>query len=100
MNEQITEIVAGLDLGKPTAHKRGRDPRWPYVPVVIRRRFDDTDSTYQDQVRGLAYATREEAVTAASEYIAAVRSSLAERMADPRNRALREKYGLPREVAR
>ena len=30
----IAEVVALADFGQPGAVKRGRNPRWPYVPVV------------------------------------------------------------------
>ncbi len=88
----IERIVADEDFGRPTARKRGRDPRWPYVPVI-------DHGTYTTQIRALAYTTRAEAIAVGERYIEALRAGLAERLADRRHRALRESYGLPRDVS-
>lgn len=94
--EAIEKAAAAADFGRPSAQKRGRDPKWPYVPVILR------DSTRgpnrQEQIRGLAYATRDEAVAMAERTIECRRSSLRERLGDRRHRALREQHGLPREI--
>lgn len=85
------DVANGIDLGQATAVKRGRDPRWPYVPVI-------DHGTYTSQVRGLAFATRAEAIEAAAAHIEANRTNIAVMLAQPRHRALREQYGLPREI--
>lgn len=96
--EVIARIVADLDLGTPTARKTGRDARWPYVPVIDYAGTPSSPKPHQEQVRGLAYATREEALAAAAHRIDRLRLDLAIKLADPRYRALREQYDLPREI--
>lgn len=92
----IQETAAGADFGRAWATKRGRNKSWPYVPVIVTTDQVGTDS--QHQIKGLAYATRDEAVQAAQDHIDRARRTLAEHLADPRHRALRESYGLPREI--
>lgn len=94
--DRIDTALADVDLGDPAAYKRGRDARWPYVPVVLVT--NDVGRTVQQQVMGLAYATLPEAQQAARDHIAGLRRSIAAKLADPRYRALREQYGLPREL--
>jgi hypothetical protein len=91
MSTQIEQAAAAADFGEPTARKAGRDTRWPYVPVLL-------VEGRQAQIRGLAYETRAEAVEAAERHITAARRTLAARLAEPRCRALREQYGLPRDI--
>ena len=84
---------------KATARKSGRRPEWPYVPVI-----DSAPGQYGGErvhaisVRGLAFATREEAVAAAERQLARMVAKLAERLREPHNRALREQHGLPTEI--
>lgn len=92
--EQIAEITGALDLGTAGAVKRGRDPRWPYVPIIAHAGPPATTS----QIKGLAYTTRGEATTAAQGHLDALRADLAAKLAEPRMRALREHHGLPREI--
>jgi hypothetical protein len=93
---EITAAVDAYDarVGRstPTARKTGRNPKWPYVPVLI------LSGGQQQQIRGLAYATRPEAIAAAERHIAAIRRRVERDLADPACRALREHYGLPREI--
>lgn len=49
---------------KASAAKRGRNPLFPYVPVVIR----ENGTTHNTNTK-LAYATREEAVATAQAWI-------------------------------
>lgn len=93
VDELIAEALADVDLGRPHALKRGRNPRWPYVPVIL------DAAGGQDQIRARAYATRAEALAAAQRHLDALRASIAARCADRRHRALREQHGLPRELA-
>lgn len=79
------------DHGKPTAVKRGRNPRWPYVPVI-------DHGTHTEQIVKRAFATRDEAIACAARVIEGRAADLARKLADPRYRALREQYGLPREI--
>lgn len=94
------EAVAGAaDFGQPSARKTGRRAEWPFVPVLLVT--DPSNGVQsQQQLKGVAFATRAEAVDYATEHVAQARRALAERLAEPRNRALREQYGLPRELAR
>lgn len=98
MTLTIEQVVADADLGTASARKSGRNPLWPYVPVIVHT--DDLGVDHQEQVLGLAFETRPEAVAAAQRRIVARRAQLAEKLANPRYRALRESYGLPREIAR
>lgn len=49
---------------KATAVKRGRDPRWPYIPVVVRE-----NGTTHNCNSKKAFATREEAIAFAQQWI-------------------------------
>lgn len=89
---QIADAVAATDFGAPTARKTGRNPAWPYVPVVLH-------GDRQEQILGKAFATRPEAVAHATKVISHRRTVLARQLADLRYRALREAHGLPRELA-
>lgn len=99
--EQIERVVADLDLGTPSARKGGRRDEWPYVPVVVSNSTapgGGVGTGQVSQVKGLAYATRAEAVAAAERYIEAQRAILATHLGERQYRALREQYGLPREI--
>jgi hypothetical protein len=98
IGDGIDRTVAKVDFGKPSARKRGKDPRWPYVPVIEHAGVASSPKPWQEQVRGLAFATRTEAVSSAKVHIAKLRLELAKKLADPRMRALRERYGLPRDL--
>jgi len=49
---------------KPSAAKRGRNPSFPYVPIVVR-----ADGTSHNTNAAVAYATRQEAVDHAQRWI-------------------------------
>lgn len=93
---------------QPTAHKRGRNKRWPYVPVVLEpldtpaARAGEKLERYdyrQRQLLGLAYATREEAIAVATREIAGIREALRAKLLSPeKGRAWRTWLGLPREL--
>lgn len=93
--------AAADDCGRPSAAKRGRNPKFPYVPIIDYGE-QDTGShvTKTRQILGKAFATRDEAVEYARVYIAASRRQLAAQLLEPRMRALREHYGMPREITR
>ncbi len=65
----------GLDLvttRKATAAKRGRNPRWPYVPIIehaTSRGDGKWPLVRRQQLRAVAFATREEAVAHAQKTI-------------------------------
>lgn len=52
----------------PGALKRGRNPRWPYVPTYTWQPADGSRG-YSQQIRGKAYATRAEALEYATRYV-------------------------------
>lgn len=96
MNDLIAAAAAAADFGTPSARKAGRNPRWPYLPMVVTTAINGRPET--TIIRKRAFATREEAVAFATRHIDSMRDSLARRLADPRERALREYYGLPRDL--
>lgn len=91
--ETIDQIATSHDFGEASAAKRGRNPRFPYVPVIKHRAFGGHRTT---QLRGLAYADRAAAVRRAQAAIDQSRRKLADDLCNPRHRALREQFGLPR----
>jgi len=91
LTERIESVVASLGFGFPTAARRGRRAEWPYVPII-----DHGHRT--EQIRGVAYATRSEAIDCAKRVIMARQEALRRNLNDPRYRALREQHGLPREL--
>lgn len=93
------EVAAATDFGSASARKTGRNPAWPYVPVVLEP-ADDAGRTFQRQIRARAFATRAEAVAYAERHIAQRRRDLEAKLADPRYRALRSFHGLPAEMDR
>ena len=102
MNVTTTDIDAAVELASwPTAsaQKRGRRPEWPYVPVLLHAGTPESPKGYQEQIRGAAFATRDEAVAFADRMITQRKLSLADRLRVPQNRALREHHGLPRDLA-
>ena len=93
------QIAAEFDFGKPSAAKRGRRKEWPFVPIInYGRQPVGVYMTRTMQLKGLAYATREEAVERAAKHIDGNRTELARKLRDPRYRALRLQYGLPEEA--
>jgi hypothetical protein len=87
MARTIEQAVNASYAGyRATAIKRGRNPKWPYVPVFF------SGSGGQQQIRGKAFATREEAIAYAERCIVGMRQSFARRLAEPRNRALRAQW--------
>jgi hypothetical protein len=100
MTDSIFHSIAqSADFGTPSARKTGRDPRWPYVPVIVHEGTPKCPKGFTQQILGLAFETRVEAVDAASVHIEGLRVDLEAMLAEPRHRALREQYGLPRELS-
>jgi hypothetical protein len=90
--DEINRLVSALDFGTASAVKRGRNPAFPYVPII-----DHGDRT-ENPARGNAFKTRAEAVAEAQRCIDARREHLRRTLAEPRMRALREQHGLPRDI--
>lgn len=84
------EAAANADFGAPSAHKRGRYPDRPYVPVLL---FAGPRPR-QQQILGVAYPTRVEAVKAAERHVEDERRRLERKLRDPRYRALRDYHGV------
>lgn len=82
--------AAAADFGQPGARRTGRNPQWPYVPVIL----DPNVRSGQRQLLGVAFATRDEAVAYAEGHILRLRHDLAGKLAQPRYRALRRQYGV------
>lgn len=93
--DRLEDVVASRDFGTASAAKRGRNPEFPYVPIVNLPQGPQSVALTQ-QIRGLAYATREEAVASAQRHIDAAKRQFAKDLCMPNKRALREHYGLPR----
>jgi hypothetical protein len=76
------------------ASKRGRNPRYPYVPIII---TDDTRAPgrkHQSQIQAVAYATRDEAVGYAQMTINFWRDRFRKQLIDPRMNAIRRQWGV------
>lgn len=86
-------MAGDRNFGKPSAAKRGRNPLWPYVPIIA-----DLEGCGKklrtEQVRGKAFATRDEAVAYAGRLIEARKADWARKLANPNNRALRAAEGI------
>lgn len=91
------QIAAEANFGKATAAKRGRRKEWPYVPIIETR--VSPHRTITQQIKGRAYATREEAIACAAKVIEYRRTHLATQLRSQGARALRLQYGLPQEAA-
>lgn len=96
--DQIAAVVAAEDLGVPSAARRGRNPDYPYVPIVDHGEPAYGASTCTEQIMGKAFAQRDDAVAHAAKVIEYRRASLATRLVSPSHRALREAHGLPRDL--
>lgn len=95
-DEQIEAIVSARNYGKPTAAKRGRNPRWPYVPVIDHS--PEIGKQRTEQIKKRAYVTREEAVAYAASVIEARKAHDRQLLKDPRMRAVRRAAGLPEDL--
>lgn len=93
LHDQIEAAIEAASWGRPNAVKRGRNPAYPYVPVMI---FPERT---QNLTQGVAFATRDEAISYGERYINHCKKVTAARLAEPRNRSLRQQYGLPRELS-
>lgn len=99
LQEQIDALLDAYPFGKPSAAKRGRNPRWPYVPIIdFGEQPTGIHRTRTEQIRGRAFAEREEAVAYAGRVIAARKADMERKLAEPRYRAMREQFGLPRDI--
>jgi hypothetical protein len=95
--ELIDAAVAGANFGTAAAVQRGRNPKLPYVPVIAWATDRWVQGECTRQLKG-AHATRDAAIQVAQDQIDASREELRRRLAVPNLRALRQSYGLPREL--
>jgi hypothetical protein len=85
---------------KASAAKRGRNPKFPYVPIIdYGPQAQGVHRTRTEQIKNRAFETREEAVGYAERFLLHRAELLAAKLADPRHRALRKAHGLPEEIA-
>lgn len=94
IGDAVDQVVASHDFGTAAAAKRGRNARFPYVPIIKYSAFGGQRTR---QLRGLAYKDRAEAVARAQASIDASRRKLSEDLCRANHRALRQQFGLPRE---
>lgn len=88
------------NFGKASAAKRGRNPKWPYVPIIAYgEQATGAHRTHTEQIRKRAFETRTEAVEYAQRVIDARIATHETQLATPRLRALREQHGFPRDLA-
>lgn len=86
------------EAGYAAAQKRGRNPKFPYVPIIMHTVGGVCGNGYQEQLLGRAFIDRAGAV-AHAQFVLDVRAKAFERqLRDPRFRAMREQYGLPHEL--
>jgi hypothetical protein len=91
--EQAVEACYGEYVA--TAFKRGRNPKWPFVPVYRWPRGRCPGDFHETQIKARAFETREEAVAFAARYIDLLREGMRQSLADPRSRAHRAQWGVP-----
>lgn len=102
IQETIEALKARNFYGIASAAKRGRNPEFPYVPVVKLTEADGSprqSMAQTSQLKGLAYVTRQEAVDRAQRHIDRGFADLEAKLGMPHHRALREWHGLPREFS-
>jgi len=95
----LDKIIAERNFGRPSAVKRGRNPQWPYVPIVDHgEQTTGVHRTRTEQIKAKAFAARENAISYAAAVIDARRIAFRRDLLEPGHRALREQYGLPAEI--
>jgi hypothetical protein len=98
VDRRIAEAVAAVDFGRPGYRRRGRNDRYPFVPVVLTD-HESGVGRRQRQPLAKAFATADEALAYADRVIEAERAALTDKLGQPRFRALRAHHGLPYELA-
>lgn len=86
-------------FGAATAAKRGRNPKFPYVPIINHDPAGTAWKARTEQIRNRAYADRQDAIDCAQRVIDNRRACHIRDLNEYRNRATREAEGLPRELA-
>jgi hypothetical protein len=95
--EQLdTAVNAAYGHYRADAVKRGRNPAYPHVPIY---RYNGPGRAQTKQLQGRAYAERADAINCAQRYIDLLKDQMRDRLQHPGSRALREQWGLPRELS-
>lgn len=91
----IDEAVEAMNFGRASAAKRGRNSALPYVPIIdFGEQKIGVHRTHTEQIKGKAFASRDDAVSYAQRAIDARRALFCARLSDPRERALRAQWGV------
>lgn len=97
--QQVEAVVAAFPFGKASAAKRGRNPRFPYVPIID---FGEQETgqyrTRTEQIRRKAFEDRDKAVAHAQRVIDWRQADMRRKLCEPRYRAFRRQHGLPEEL--
>lgn len=86
IEQAVQDCYAGYEA---SAAKRGRNPRYPHVPIFKRA---DGSTT---QIQGKAFEDRDAAVGYAARYIDALKQNMRDQLAKPSCRALRQQWNVP-----
>lgn len=97
------DIAAAIDAHQPPqwgdARRAGRNPNYPYIPIVVTSHDNGWNRTTA-VIRGYAFATRDEAVQFARDTVHHRRQKLIDQLLKPNQRAHRTRYGLPADLDR
>lgn len=92
IDEAVQECFAGHVAA---ARKAGRNPRYPYVPIIKTPDTFVPGKLREAQIRGRAHATRDAALACAENQIDRFRKNMREKLSDPTYRVYREQWGVP-----
>jgi len=96
---QVAAITQQQNFGIAQAAKRGRNSKFPYVPIInYGEQVLGRHRTRTQQVPNRAYATAEAAIKCAQGVIDLRRNLFSEHLCSLPYRALREQHGLPRDL--
>lgn len=96
--DMVTATVERMQWPTVVARKRGRDSRFPYVPVLRYPAPAGGGKGYEKQIRARAFVTADAAVAHGERVVRRQREVMVRDLLDPAKRALREHHGLPREL--
>lgn len=89
----IEQAVADCYAGyQASAAKRGRNPRFPYVPIF--KWPSDRFGIATTQIQGKAFEDRDRAVAYAARYIERMKQNMRDNLAKPGCRALRQQWDV------
>jgi hypothetical protein len=96
INAIVEEMYSGYVA---TAVKRGRNPKFPYLPLLKIIDRDTNRTRTENPTRSRAYATRDEAVAVAQRILESYKATRKHQMLKPSyGRAERTYRGLPRDI--